>query len=186
MNIDEVKIVNKELIGTYGTGYLTKKVYKVILNNGKVYFSEQILKKGNKGDAVVIVGMVDNNIILVRQLRPNIEEIVTEFPAGMVENREEPIKTAKRELEEETGYTSDNISLIEWHYQDQGCSKAKIYTFLARNCHKTCEQKLDEDEVLKPLIVPLEKLDEMYAKDAFKDANSKIAYFTLERNLDWK
>lgn len=186
MDINEIEITNKELIGTYGTGYLTKNVYKITLNNGKTYLSEQILKKGGNGNAVVIIGLADKSVILVRELRPNIGTLVTEFPAGMIENNEEPVKTAKRELEEETGYTSDDISLVEWHYQDQGCSKAKIYTFLARNCYKNCEQKLDDDEVLKPLIVPVEKLDVMFLEDVFKDANSKIAYFTLKRNLSLK
>jgi 8-oxo-dGTP pyrophosphatase MutT (NUDIX family) len=86
------------------------------------------------------------NLILVKQYRHGIDELTLEGPAGVIDDGEDPLETAKRELREETGYES-----IEWSklgrvsanpaFQDNYC-----HIFLAKNCSKVSEQNLDPFE----------------------------------------
>ena len=62
------------------------------------------------------------------------------MPGGKVEFMETLVDAAKRELLEETGYEVEDIYELEWHYQDQGCGKAIIRTYVATGCKKIRKQ----------------------------------------------
>jgi ADP-ribose pyrophosphatase len=109
--------------------------------------------------------------------------IAVEFPAGMVDPGEEFVNAAKRELEEETGYVSNDLREIEWHYQDQGCSNAIIKVFVAKNCEKKSQQSLDPDEALEPLEVSLDDLMDLYDSRLIIDASSRLALLTYLRDI---
>lgn len=185
-----LKVKSSELVSTYTEGYIGKSIYKVTLNDGSTRMCEQILKNKRNGDAVVIIPITqDGNFVMVVQSRPNTEEtVVVEFPAGMVDENECPKKSAERELLEETGYVADYIYELEWHYQDQGCSKAIIRTFIAEGCHKVQEKKLDGDEKLEFVEMEYNDILNMLKTDredipSISDANSKIAImqYTLKK-----
>ena len=179
---EQYQIKKRELLYSYNEGYIGKKVYEVTLNNGTVKKIEQILKNNGNGDAVVIIPITDKNkFVIIIESRPNtIDGIAIEFPAGMVDLNETFEEAALRELEEETGYTSNKLIELEWHYQDQGCSKAIIKTFLAVDCKKTQKQKLDQGENITSIEIDMYDLDRLYENNEFQDANSKIAYLTYK------
>ena len=82
---------------------------KVLLPNNNEAEREIILHKG----AAAIVPVDDEGrIIFVRQYRHPIGEELLEIPAGLLEEGEEPLESAKRELEEETGYKSSKYALF--------------------------------------------------------------------------
>lgn len=185
-----LQVKNSELISTYQEGYIGKSIYKVTLNDGSVRMCERILKNKKNGDAVVIIPITeDGNFVMVVQSRPNTEEeVVVEFPAGMVDSEETPLESAKRELLEETGYVADKISELEWHYQDQGCSRAIIRTYIAEGCYKLQEKKLDGEEKLECFEMCYEDIMELLSSSKtiqpkISDANSKIAIleYTLKK-----
>lgn len=182
--IEELKekylIKDRKLLYSYTEGYIGKNVYQVTLNDGTVKKSEQILKNKRNGDAVVIIPVTElNRFVIIIESRPNVENgVAIEFPAGMVDPNESFATAALRELEEETGYTSSNLIELEWHYQDQGCSKAIIKTFVALNCKKIKEQNLGQNENISFIEVDENELNELYNQNELQDANSKIAYLT--------
>src|SRR4051812_21387285 len=49
---------------------------------------------------------LDREVVLTRQYKHGVKEVVLELPAGMISSNELPLVTAKRELQEETGYTA--------------------------------------------------------------------------------
>ena len=183
-NLEELKekyrIKYRKFLYSYTEGYIGKNVYEVILNDGTVKKSEQILKNRNNGDAVVIIPITEQNrFVIIIESRPNTKDgVALEFPAGMVDSNETFEQAALRELEEETGYTSDKLIELEWHYQDQGCSKAIIKTFVALGCKKIKDQQLDEGENITSLEITTNDLNRLYKENEFQDANSKIAYLT--------
>lgn len=188
-----LQVKSSELVMTYQEGYIGKSIYKVTLNDGSVRMCERILKNKKAGDAVVIIPITtDGNFVMVVQSRPNTEEtVMVEFPAGMVDNGEEPIDSAKRELLEETGYVADKISELEWHYQDQGCSKAIIRTYIAEGCHKIQDKELDVGEKLEFVEMGYDEVLDMLGqsditKPKISDANSKIAVleYTLRKHRE--
>jgi len=104
-----------------------------------------------------------NEVVLVEQYRFGIEAPTLELPGGMVDEGEEVVQTAKRELLEETGYRSS-----EWEYIGAVSSNPAIqtnftHTYIARNCRPAGEQNLGEHEFIKVHITPLETYLEMVA-----------------------
>ena len=182
---EEMKVVGKELIGSYQQGYIGKDTYKVTLGNGKEVVVDTITKNKRPGDAAVIVPVTeDEKFVMVVQSRPNTRPgVVIEFPAGMVDDGEDPIISARRELLEETGYECDDIYLLEEHYQDQGCSQAVIKMYVATGCRKVTNQQLDSDENLDFIEMEYDEILNLIKNSnvnevGINDASSKLAFWT--------
>jgi ADP-ribose pyrophosphatase len=84
----------------------------LVLENDDWQFVER--KKGKS--AVVILALTDDDrVVFVEQFRRPVNARVIDFPAGLVgdeEGHDDPAETAKRELEEETGYTCENVERL--------------------------------------------------------------------------
>ena len=104
--LNNYKLVKKEKIDSIH--FLSIESFQCILNNGKIIKREKVLKNGRDGDAVIIYPITkDNKIIIACEPRVFTEKTVDiGFPAGYVEEGEDAIDAAKRELLEETGYSS--------------------------------------------------------------------------------
>jgi ADP-ribose pyrophosphatase len=183
-SIEEIKkrygVVDRKLLYSYTEGYIGKNVYEVTLKDGTKKISEQILKAKGKGDAAVIVPLTEEGkFVIIVESRPNVPGgYAVEFPAGMVDPGEDHKAAAKRELEEETGYVTDDLEELEWHYQDQGCSQAVIKSFLARNCKKVAKQNLDEDETISSIEMTYDEVTELIKNNEIADSGSRLAYMT--------
>ncbi|MFD3001755.1 NUDIX hydrolase [Pontibacter toksunensis] len=104
----------------------------------------------------------DNHVIFVRQYKHAASGIFIELPGGVVDEHEtEPRKAAKREVLEETGYTSDEIELLLEVTDNPTKDTNRMYYFLARNVKKVAEQDLDEAEAIEVLKVPLHEVANM-------------------------
>ena len=183
--IERLKVVKTEFISSYEEGYIGKKVYRITLADGSTRVCEQITKNKGNGDAVIILPItIDNDFVMILESRPNTyEEVVAEFPAGMVDEGEEPVEAAKRELLEETGYEAEDVYELESHYQDQGCSKAKIRIFVASGCKKVQEQRLEDTEKIDIFEMPYDDVlalmkEESESPVKICDSGTKLAFMT--------
>ena len=124
---------------------------RVVLPNGKTgdwYVSLN-------SDAVIVIPIrPDGSVILQRQYKHGGGEVVTEFCAGLVDKGEEPLAAAKRELREETGYTSDNFEHLHTVFSNPTGSRMRYHYFLARDVELTDETDFDEAEQIELVIVP--------------------------------
>jgi len=133
--------------------------------------------------AVGIVAITDDNkVLLVRQFRKAIEKALWEIPAGKLEQGESPKDCAIRELNEETGYSANNIKLIHKFYTSSGFSNQKIYVYLATDLEKG-ECCLDEDEFLELHEVNLNDAYEMINKNDIEDAKTSIGLLLAKELL---
>ena len=98
-----------------------------------------------------------------------------EFPAGYVEDDEDPSISAARELEEETGYKANKMILLAKYYQDEGCSGAFNYCYLALDCKKVSDQHLDKDEYIRYFECTFEEALELYELGYICGVNSTVA-----------
>ena len=150
---------------------LKVKQYQVELENGKITQRDVIRHNG----AVALVAVKDNgNILFVKQFRFPVAKEILEIPAGKIDLGETIENCASRELEEETGYTSDNIIKIGQMYPTCAYSDEVIHIFLAENLKKT-KQNLDDDEFLSIIEIPLEKVLDMIVNGEVSDAKTQLA-----------
>lgn len=158
-------------------GFLKVRKEWFQLNNGKIIFREKLIKGKKDGSAAIILPITkDEDVVLVVQPRPLTKSSVgIELPAGYIEDGELPEISAMRELAEETGYVPENIELLAKYYQDQGCSSAYNYSFLATGCEQREEQHLDNDEYIRYFKCHYQEMLELVEMGYINDANSIIA-----------
>lgn len=114
-------------------------------------------------DAAMIAAITeDGKIILKTEFRYACGEEVIECPAGMFDKAEsDPLIVAKRELLEETGYTSNEWTYFGPTLESTAKLTNRLHLFLALNCVKTGDQKLDRNEHLTVQLVKLKDAVDM-------------------------
>lgn len=176
-NIEELKTIDIiERNVKEENKFLQSKAYFFKLNNGKTIPREKLIKDGKDGSASIIVPIVNNEILTV--IEPRVFTKLTVgvgFPAGYIENGEDYVKGAIRELKEETGYTPSKMIEIDSFYQDEGCSSALNHILVALNCKKVSEQSLDTGEFIKYMLFNYEELLELEQLKFIMGSNTKLA-----------
>lgn len=160
--------------------FLQLEKYICLLQNGKTIVREKILKNHKEGNAAIILPITENGEYILA-IEPRVftkDTVDIGFPAGYIEEDENPCKAAIRELEEETGYQPESLEFVGSYYPDQGCSGACNYYYIARNCKKVGDQHLDEGEFIKYVLVTEEELEKIVSLGMIKGLNSA---YLLER-----
>lgn len=130
-------------------------------------------------DWVNIVAITeDNQVILVKQYRFGKDVITIETPAGAVERGEDPLAAAKRELEEETGYISDEWESLSPVSVNPAFMSNTAHFYLAKNCRPEGKQNFDEDEDIELELVPVADL-----KEKLKEIDHSLSELCLSRYL---
>ena len=158
-------------------------IYKdsVLLPNGNRSVRETMRHMGSVG---IVPVTDDGKVIIERQYRYPLDEVITEIPAGKLDSPEEDrLEAAKRELLEETGITADEwIHMGDYHpaaaYTDE-----RLSMYLARGLHFG-EQKLDDDEFLNVEAVPMESVVEEIMSGKITDGKTQVAILKAAQLLN--
>ena len=162
---------------------------KYHLNNGQEIIREKVVKNNKNGDAVVILPVTkENEIILSVEPRVHTKETVgIGLPAGYIEENENAVDAAIRELQEETGYQAEElVELGSGFYQDEGCYSAYNRIVLATGCVKISEQMLDKDEFIHYFLCTIAEAYEMLDNGIIKGGNSQLALLHAKELLKRK
>ena len=129
----------------------------------------------HKGAAAVVPVTKEGKILMVRQYRNALDRYTLEIPAGALDAVDEPgIECASRELEEETGYKSNNLEwLITLRTTVAFCNE-KIEVFVARDLIPS-HQHLDEDEFIDLKEYTLDELKEKIFLGEIEDSKTVSA-----------
>lgn len=177
-NMDEYKRLSRELVAK--GAIIDYYQDTMLIPNGNVAKWDLI---DHKGAAAVVAVRDDGKLLMVRQYRNALERETLEIPAGGLNGREEPTdQAAKRELEEETGYTCDKLELLNSIYTTVAFCNEKIDIYLARNL-KPGKQHLDEDEYLNVEAYSLEELKQMVFDCKIQDSKTICAIMTYAAKL---
>lgn len=109
-----------------------------------------------------------NEIILVEQYRYGIEKPTLELPGGVCDLGESPFESSKRELLEETGYSSENWESLGNVSSNPAIQTNYTHTYLAKDCLKISEQQLDGNERIHVHVLPLVEFLEMVGRGEIK------------------
>ena len=131
----------------------------VILPHGREI--KDFYKVTIKDCAAVVALTDDGKVVLKKEYRHCYGEELIEIPAGVLEDGEEPLETAKRELEEETGYVGKKWTYLGKIVESSAKLTNYMYIYLAEDCAKKSNQKLDYGEDIEVLTVSLEEAVEM-------------------------
>jgi ADP-ribose pyrophosphatase len=128
-------------------------LYETKLNGTRI--SQEIVEQGN----VVAVLAIDDDdeAILVNEFRYPVGYVL-EIPAGNIDKGETPLKCAKRELLEETGYKEKNIEHLSRFFPKLGYNTQIIDCYVATELTKISEPNLDEDELITVKKIKFRKL----------------------------
>jgi ADP-ribose pyrophosphatase len=122
------------------------------------------------GAAVVAID-ADGQVLLVRQPRPAVEMHLLELPAGLVDPGEQPIDTARRELEEETGYTAEHLEPLLSFYTSPGFCTEVIHIFVATSLQAGAAHP-DDGEDIELVRVPLAQAIDQVLDGDISDAKT--------------
>lgn len=140
--------------------------------DGRVVFWDHI---GHPGAAAVVPVTEDGRILLVSQYRNCVDRITLELPAGAKEDPEEDFMVcAARELEEETGYHSDDLEYLMTINPEIAFCDERIDVFVAKNL-KPAKQNLDPDEFIDVQAYDMETLTEMIYEGKIRDSKTMAA-----------
>jgi ADP-ribose pyrophosphatase len=139
------------------------------------------------GAVVIIPVLEDGSVLLERQFRYPNNRVFIELPAGKIDKGEDPLASAIRELQEETGYTASEWDFITTIHNAIAYSDEHLDIYLARGLEKG-EQKLDEGEFLELISASVDELLEMVRTGQISDVKTIIGIFWLDklRSGNWK
>ena len=134
----------------------------------------------HKGAAAVVPVTEEGKILMVRQYRNALDRYTLEIPAGALDAEDEPgIDCASRELEEETGYRSDNLEwLITLRTTVAFCNE-RIEVYVAKNLIPS-KQHLDEDEYVDVKAYTVEELKNKIFAGEIQDSKTIAAILAYE------
>lgn len=157
------------------------KVLKVVIDqvqlpNGNIAEREVVHHPGAVG---ILAVTPDNKVILVKQFRKAVNKVTIEIPAGKLENGEDPLVCASRELKEETGFSATSMREITKIYTTPGFADEIIYIFKAEGL-RNGNAVPDEDEFVEMIELPVSEIDKFINSNEIMDAKTLVALFYLK------
>jgi ADP-ribose pyrophosphatase len=133
------------------------------------------------GAVVVLPVMSDGRVLMIRNHRYSVRQVLIELPAGTLEKGEDPMNCAGRELLEETGYLAGKLQRIGAFYSSPGILTEKLYAFAAYHLEKK-SAALEEDEEIEIMPVLLDDALKMIDTAEIMDAKTIATLLMYERS----
>ena len=141
----------------------SKPYYRILSNNA----------------VIVLARTKQGKFVLIRQYRPALDEMTIEFPAGYVEEDEDPMDAAKRELFEESGYNCEGAKLIGKFNISPSRINSSLFGFF---CDKVeaAAKRIKNDTKTELILVSEKELTDMMTRNGCSDLAS-ISVFNIAK-----
>ncbi|MGP1347827.1 MAG: NUDIX hydrolase [Phycisphaerales bacterium] len=165
------------------------------IHAGKKFAFERLWTAGSDGGlverlvvrhpgAVCVLGLLgsgaDREVVLIRNDRPAVGDVLWELPAGTIDAGEDPIVTAGRELEEESGYRAESIEPMGSFFTTPGMTDEVMHAFVATGLRRV-GQRLEPDERIEVHAVRFSRAMEMVDAGEIRDGKSMLTLLLAER-----
>ena len=183
MSLKPWKILDSKYL--YKANGVALRIDQCEIPNGNV-FEPYVLETGTW---VNVIAMTKNrDVVLVKQYRHGVGQVLLEIPAGVMDAEDEsPLQTAKRELLEETGCTSKKFIEVGKSYPNPATHNNLTYSFLALDVELTGRQNLDDTEEIEVSLMPFDEFVTFAKEGGLPQALHVSALFFalayLERNF---
>lgn len=158
------------------------RVDRVRLHGGQVSEREIVEHLG----AVAVVPVDENGMVyLVRQYRKPLEKMLLEIPAGKLEQGEDPLECARRELTEEIGFFPGMIRKLTFYYSSPGFSNEGIHLYLATNLIRQ-DTPGEEGEFLEVLSMPLAEALAMVMSQDIEDGKTIAGLLMAAKQMEFQ
>ena len=154
------------------TPFLRLRADRVELPDGRIV--EDYFVRESRGFCVIFALTHDLRVVLVRQYKHGIGEVVLELPAGSIDPGETPAECAARELREETGYGAGSMVHVRTFVTDPTNSDSRFHLYLAREVRLAYAPDPDVTEEIEVVLAPLDEVRAM-AWDGRIAAGSQVA-----------
>jgi ADP-ribose pyrophosphatase len=111
------------------------------------------------GAVVILPVLPDGRLCLIKNYRVAVDLEMLELPAGTLEPNEEPLRTARRELAEETGYRCGQLELLFRLHMSPGILQEEMHVFLATALSSGQPAREAGEEIENYLVTPAEALE---------------------------
>ncbi len=131
----------------YANAWLRLQIDRVELPDGRPY-DYTIIHRFTDGVAALVFDN-QNRLLLEREYRYPVDEVIWQLPGGLVDPGEAPLPAIQRELAEETGYVAETWEYLGAFWDNPALSAMKIHLFLARGAHNSAPTHFDDAEFLE-------------------------------------
>lgn len=157
--------------------FLRLQTDQVKLTNG-LLSTRQYIK--HPGAALILPETKKNELLFVKQFRYPLQKVFWELPAGKIDNGEDPIHTARRELREEVGCEAKNMKYVTTIHPVIGYGDEVIHIYLAQGLSFVGASP-DEGELLIPQKMTIQSAMEKVRRHKITDVKTQIALFWYEK-----
>lgn len=165
-----------------GNNLFEIQLHDVKLKNGKI-IKDYFYAQGNSG-AMIVPVTEKGELVLIEHFRYAINETILNLPGGLAETKNENmLEVAKRELEEETGFTSKKFQYLGEVYPLPGNINNRTYVYLAKDCKPLGKFNPDETEKIKIKIISLKNINQMIKDNKIKDSLTLASLMLAQKNL---
>ncbi len=159
---------------TLSTQYLSKHQYftarrdRCEREDGVIVDPYFVVEMPPSATAVAITE--DDHVVLIKQYRHAIGEVVLETPGGFIDEDEDFEQGMKRELLEETGYEFSHVEHLGKTAANPGVLNNFTHLFIATGGRKVASQQLDHNEEITIVLAPLDEVIELLMRGQFKQS----------------
>ena len=126
-------------------------VQQVLLPDGKVVNDYYQIKLSEY--VVIFAWTTDGKVILERLYKHGIGKVTITLPEGRIEENEDTLDAAKRELLEETGYASEDWQGLGSYFCSANYGCGKVHMFVAKDAHRIAEPRSEDLEQMEVILM---------------------------------
>lgn len=167
----------------YQKNWFSVVTQKVQLPDGRIldpYFVVNVPNWTN-----IIIATQKDELVMVKQYRQAAQTFTIEPAGGLIDKNETPLQAAIREMQEETGYTSNEISLLGEVFPNPALQATKAYFYLAQNAQLTGQRNFDEFEEIEVVQLPKSVVLNMLQNNEFTNGVQVGAIYKALLKLGW-
>jgi len=170
------RIVKSDVV--YSGKVFNIKVDQIVYNTGNKAVREVA---EHPGGAVVVPVTKEGKIVMVTQHRFPVDKVLLELPAGKLSKGEDPFVCAVRELEEETGYKSDNVKELGSIYTTPGYSTEKLWIYLAKDLKSGNHNREEGEFGMEVFELSLNEVEEKIHNGEIVDGKTICGIFLAKK-----